>query len=77
MTDNEYQIMRNASLAIIREIGVETGGSNIQFAVNPENGKMVVIEMNPESFKKQCTCIKSNRFSNCKNSNQTGYWLHS
>src|SRR3989338_5427198 len=47
LTDKEYQAMRNAAVAIIREIGVDTGGSNIQFAVNPENGKMIVIEMNP------------------------------
>ncbi|MCG8668182.1 MAG: carbamoyl phosphate synthase large subunit, partial [Pseudomonadales bacterium] len=47
LTDKEYQIMRNASLAVLREIGVETGGSNVQFAVNPENGDLVVIEMNP------------------------------
>src|SRR6202008_1633773 len=47
LTDREYQLMRDASFAVIREIGVETGGSNIQFAVNPENGRMVVIEMNP------------------------------
>jgi len=47
LTDKEYQSMRDASVAIIREIGVETGGSNIQFAVNPRNGRMVVIEMNP------------------------------
>ncbi|MGZ8938144.1 MAG: ATP-binding protein, partial [Limisphaerales bacterium] len=47
LTDKEYQIMRDASFAVIREIGVETGGSNIQFGVNPENGRMVIIEMNP------------------------------
>ena len=47
LTDKEYQIMRNASFKILREIGVDTGGSNVQFAVNPDNGKMVVIEMNP------------------------------
>ena len=47
LTDKEYQIMRDASFAVIREIGVETGGSNIQFAVNPDDGRMVVIEMNP------------------------------
>ena len=47
LTDREYQFMRDASFAVIREIGVETGGSNIQFAVNPETGRMVVIEMNP------------------------------
>src|SRR5262249_56041780 len=47
LTDREYQHMRNAAIKVIREIGVETGGSNIQFAVNPSNGRMVVIEMNP------------------------------
>ncbi|MGN6898351.1 ATP-binding protein, partial [Neisseria sp. P0015.S002] len=47
LTDKEYQIMRNASLEVLREIGVDTGGSNVQFAVNPENGEMIVIEMNP------------------------------
>ena len=47
LTDKEYQLMRNASFKILREIGVDTGGSNVQFAVNFENGKMVVIEMNP------------------------------
>ena len=47
LTDKEYQKMRNASLAVLREIGVETGGSNVQFAVEPNSGKMVVIEMNP------------------------------
>ena len=47
LTDKEYQLMRDAAVAIIREIGVETGGSNIQFAVNPEDGRLVVIEMNP------------------------------
>jgi len=47
LTDREYQVMRNASLAVLREIGVETGGSNVQFAVNPKDGRLVVIEMNP------------------------------
>ena len=47
LTDKEYQIMRNASLAVLREIGVDTGGSNVQFAINPNDGRMVVIEMNP------------------------------
>ena len=47
LTDKEYQIMRDAAMRVIREIGVETGGSNIQFAVNPKNGRMIVIEMNP------------------------------
>jgi carbamoyl-phosphate synthase large subunit len=47
LTDKEYQIMRNASIAVLREIGVETGGSNVQFAVNPADGRLIVIEMNP------------------------------
>jgi hypothetical protein len=46
LTDKEYQIMRNASVAVLREIGVETGGSNVQFGINPKDGRMVVIEMN-------------------------------
>src|SRR5699024_8073697 len=49
LTDKEYQIMRNASLAVLREIGVETGGSNVQFGINPDTGRMVVIEMNQRS----------------------------
>src|SRR3546814_7201592 len=47
LTDKEYQIMRNASIAVLREIGVETGGSNVPFAVNPKDGRLIVIEMNP------------------------------
>ena len=57
LTDKEYQLMRDASLKVLREIGVETGGSNVQFAVNPETGRLVVIEMNfrdrPHSHQKQ------------------------
>ena len=47
LTDKEYQIMRNASIAVLREIGVDTGGSNVQFAIDPSNGRMVIVEMNP------------------------------
>ena len=47
LTDKEYQVMRNASLMVLREIGVDTGGSNVQFAVNPDNGRLTIIEMNP------------------------------
>ena len=47
LTDKEYQIMRNASIAVLREIGVDTGGSNVQFAVNPRDGRLIIIEMNP------------------------------
>jgi len=62
LTDFEYQKMRDASLAIIREIGVETGGSNIQFAVNPENGRMVVIEMNPRVSRSSALASKATGF---------------
>jgi carbamoyl-phosphate synthase large subunit len=62
LTDREYQTMRDASLAIIREIGVETGGSNIQFAVNPKDGRMVVIEMNPRVSRSSALASKATGF---------------
>ncbi|MEW6681602.1 MAG: carbamoyl-phosphate synthase large subunit [Nitrospirota bacterium] len=62
LTDKEYQVMRDAAVAIIREIGVETGGSNIQFAVNPENGDMVVIEMNPRVSRSSALASKATGF---------------
>lgn len=62
LTDKEYQEMRNASLAVLREIGVETGGSNVQFAVNPENGRMVVIEMNPRVSRSSALASKATGF---------------
>ena len=62
LSDKEYQIMRNAAVAIIREIGVDTGGSNIQFAVNPENGKMVIIEMNPRVSRSSALASKATGF---------------
>ncbi len=62
LTDKEYQLMRDAALAIIREIGVETGGSNIQFAINPENGKMAVIEMNPRVSRSSALASKATGF---------------
>jgi carbamoyl-phosphate synthase large subunit len=62
LTDKEYQIMRDASLRIIREIGVDTGGSNIQFAINPDNGKMVVIEMNPRVSRSSALASKATGF---------------
>jgi len=63
LTDKEYQRMRDAATAIIREIGVETGGSNIQFAVNPENGRMVVIEMNPRVSRSSALASKATGFA--------------
>src|ERR1700704_3713392 len=62
LTDKEYQIMRDASLAIIREIGVETGGSNIQFGINPVDGRMVVIEMNPRVSRSSALASKATGF---------------
>jgi carbamoyl-phosphate synthase large subunit len=62
LTDREYQIMRDASFAVIREIGVETGGSNIQFAVNPATGRMVVIEMNPRVSRSSALASKATGF---------------
>jgi carbamoyl-phosphate synthase large subunit len=62
LTDKEYQIMRNASLAVLREIGVETGGSNVQFGVNPEDGRMVVIEMNPRVSRSSALASKATGF---------------
>ncbi len=62
LTDKEYQIMRDASIAVLREIGVETGGSNVQFAVNPEDGRMVVIEMNPRVSRSSALASKATGF---------------
>jgi carbamoyl-phosphate synthase large subunit len=62
LTDKEYQMMRDASFAVIREIGVETGGSNIQFAVHPDNGRMVVIEMNPRVSRSSALASKATGF---------------
>ncbi|MGL1902141.1 MAG: carbamoyl-phosphate synthase large subunit [Fibrobacterales bacterium] len=62
LTDKEYQIMRDASIAVIREIGVETGGSNVQFAVNPENGRMIIIEMNPRVSRSSALASKATGF---------------
>ncbi len=62
LTDKEYQLMRNASLACLREIGVDTGGSNVQFGVNPENGRMVIIEMNPRVSRSSALASKATGF---------------
>ncbi|KAB7628415.1 carbamoyl-phosphate synthase large subunit [Alkalilimnicola sp. S0819] len=62
LTDKEYQLMRDASLAVLREIGVETGGSNVQFAINPEDGRMVVIEMNPRVSRSSALASKATGF---------------
>jgi carbamoyl-phosphate synthase large subunit len=62
LTDKEYQIMRNASIAVLREIGVDTGGSNVQFAINPEDGRLIVIEMNPRVSRSSALASKATGF---------------
>ncbi len=78
LTDKEYQRMRDASLAVIREIGVETGGSNIQFAINPHDGRMVVIEMNPRVSRSSALASKATGFPIAKIAAKlaVGYRLH-
>ena len=78
LTDKEYQRMRDASLAVIREIGVETGGSNIQFAINPEDGQMIVIEMNPRVSRSSALASKATGFPIAKIAAKlaVGYRLH-
>src|SRR6202795_2242444 len=62
LTDKEYQIMRNASIAVLREVGVDTGGSNVQFAINPHDGRMIVIEMNPRVSRSSALASKATGF---------------
>ena len=62
LTDKEYQLMRNASFAVLREIGVDTGGSNVQYAINPKNGRMIVIEMNPRVSRSSALASKATGF---------------
>ena len=78
LTDKEYQRMRDASIAVMREIGVETGGSNIQFAIDPANGRMVVIEMNPRVSRSSALASKATGFPIAKIAAKlaVGYRLH-
>jgi carbamoyl-phosphate synthase large subunit len=78
LSDKEYQIMRDASFAVIRAVGVETGGSNIQFAVNPDNGRMVIIEMNPRVSRSSALASKATGFPIAKIAAKlaVGYLLH-
>ncbi len=62
LSDKEYQKLRDASIAIMREIGVDTGGSNVQFAINPENGDMIVVEMNPRVSRSSALASKATGF---------------
>ena len=76
LTDKEYQIMRDASIAVLREIGVDTGGSNVQFAINPEDGRMVVIEMNPRVSRSSRAGFQGDRLPDRQGGGQAGGGLH-
>ena len=76
LTDKEYQMMRDASIAVLREIGVDTGGSNVQFAVNPADGQLVVIEMNPRVSRSSALASKATGFPIAKIAAQAGRRLH-
>ena len=76
LSDREFQIMRDASFAVIREIGVETGGSNIQFAVHPQNGRMIVIEMNPRVSRSSALASEGHGLPHRQDRRQAGRRLH-
>ena len=76
LTDKEYQLMRTHSINVLREIGVETGGSNVQWAVNPEDGRMVVIEMNPRVSAILGSGLQGHRLPDCQDRRETGRGLH-
>ena len=76
LTDKEYQIMRTHSINVLREIGVETGGSNVQWAVNPDDGRMVVIEMNPRVSRSSALASKGHGLSHRQDRRETGRGLH-
>ena len=76
LTDKEYQRMRSASIAVLREIGVETGGSNVQFAVDPKTGRMVVIEMNPRVSRSSALASKATGFPDRQGRGAAGGGIH-
>jgi carbamoyl-phosphate synthase large subunit len=76
LTDKEYQMMRNGSIAVLREIGVETGGSNVQWAVNPEDGRMVVIEMNPRVSRSKRAGVQGHGLPDRQDRGEAGRGLH-
>jgi carbamoyl-phosphate synthase large subunit len=75
LTDKEYQRMRDATIAVMRAIGVETGGSNVQFAINPDTGRMTVIEMNPRVSRSSGSGIEGDRVSNRQDRGEAGGWI--
>ena len=76
LTDKEYQIMRDASIAVLREIGVDTGGSNVQFAINPTDGRMIVIEMNPRVSRSLGAGVEGHRLPDRQGRGQARGRLH-
>ena len=76
LTDKEYQIMRDASIAVLREIGVDTGGSNVQFAINPDDGRMLVIEMNPRVSRSLGARVEGDRLPDRQGRGQARGRLH-
>jgi carbamoyl-phosphate synthase large subunit len=76
LTDKEYQMMRDASLAVLREIGVETGGSNVQFAVNPKDGRLIIIEMNPRVSRSSALGVEGDRLPDRQGRGQARGRLH-
>ena len=72
LTDREYQMMRDGALRCLREIGVDTGGSNVQFAINPQNGRMVIIEMNPRVSRSSALASKATGFPDREDRRQAG-----
>ena len=76
LTDKEYQRLRNASIDVLRKIGVETGGSNVQFAINPEDGRVLIIEMNPRVSRSSALASKATGFPDCKGRREAGGWLY-
>jgi carbamoyl-phosphate synthase large subunit len=76
LTDKEYQILRNASIAVLREIGVETGGSNVQFAMCPATGRLVVIEMNPRVSRSSALASKATGFPIARVAAKLAVWLY-
>ena len=76
LTDKEYQIMRDASIAVLREVGVDTGGSNVQFAINPDDGRMIVIEMNPRVSRSLGARVEGHRLSDRQDRGQARRRLH-
>ena len=76
LTDKEYQVMRDASIAVLREIGVDTGGSNVQFAINPDDGRMLVIEMNPRVSRSSAARVEGDRLSHRQGGGEARRRLH-